>query len=67
MQWISFKGINGQDFINLDAVDGVRITEKEITFFFRNDTYCISKGTLPETYELLKDYLEQHFDYYKIN
>ena len=67
MQWISFKGPNGQEFINLDTVESIRITEKEITFFFKDETCYFSKEVLRETYEYLRDYFEQHFDCYKIN
>ena len=69
MQWISFKGqkTKEQEFVNLDMVQNIRVSEKEIIFFFENDSYLISKETLPETYQFVKDYLEFHLDYYKIN
>jgi len=67
MQLISFKRENKQEFVNLDAIEDVEVTKKDIILYLRMRRILISKETLPETYELLKDYLENHLDYYKIN
>jgi len=67
--WISFEYPNkNRKFINLDNITDIDVNKQKIVFYSdRKEVWWIYKEDFPQVYDLVKDFLDNHFEDYRIN
>jgi len=70
--WISYKNEYGQNWINLNRVKNITVSDKEILFNFRSNAVSdagddyIRVSCEAVEYKLIKNFLENKFECYPI-
>ena len=68
--WIMYEDENNvKRYINMDKVESIEITEMDIIFFLRGNSYHTAERIPKDSpaYETVRNYLENRFEYYGIS